>query len=340
MLQLRYRGSGNLAVEDVEPAALRPGEVRVRVHSVGLCKTDVYGYSGLNDMRDRVLGDGDVLVMGHEASGHVEELGPGASGPAVGTPVAVNPIYGCGTCERCRGGFENVCARRTVIGCSPAAPGAYAETMVVPHANVEPLAVGTPLELGALVEPLTVGAHAVRLAELSRETSALVIGGGLVGSGAALAARRRTEGDVLVLEPLAQRRQLCVHLGLRAAPPAEVLASGASFDIAFDCVARPETFAGAVSSVPPRGLVVLVGIWEDTIPLPVSTVVAHETRIIGSYGYSHADFADVAAWVGRRELDLSPIVERRVGFGAVIDAFDAYADGSLDAVRTMLQPAL
>ena len=78
-----------------------------------------------------------------------------------------------------------------------------------------------------------------------------------------------------------------------------------------------------MTAVPARGLVVLIGIWEDVIPLPVSTVVWRETRIFGSYGYSHADFADVAAWVDRREIDLAPIVERQVGFDDVIEAFEA-----------------
>ena len=71
MRQLSYRGGGSLAVEDVEAPALRAGDVRVRVHSTGLCKSDVYGYSGRNDRRDAVIGDGEVLVMGHETSGVV-----------------------------------------------------------------------------------------------------------------------------------------------------------------------------------------------------------------------------------------------------------------------------
>ena len=86
-------------MEDVEAPALTSGQVRVRVHSVGLCKSDIYGYSGVNDRRDAVLGDGGVLVMGHEAAGYVDELGPGTDGPPLGSPVAVNPIFGCGTCS-------------------------------------------------------------------------------------------------------------------------------------------------------------------------------------------------------------------------------------------------
>ena len=349
MLQLSYRGHGRLAVEDVAPAALRPGEARVRVHSAGLCKSDVYGYSGVNDRRDKVLGPGDVLVMGHEASGVVEEIAPQTSRATgyradrgtfvgVGDAVAINPIVGCGDCGACAAGEEHLCAHRTILGCTPAAPGAFAESVAVPMANLVRLPEGLPLEWGALVEPLAVGAHALRLADPAPGASALVVGGGPIGLGAALAARRRLGDGVLVLEPLPERRALCERLGLRAAAPEDVLGGERRFDVAVDCVARPETLEGAISAVPPQGTVVLVGIWSDYIPLPVSTVVWRETRIVGSFGYSRYDFSDVARWIGTSGVDLSPIIERRVRFDGVIGAFEAYADGSLAAVRTLLQP--
>ena len=339
MHQLSYRGGGDLRIDDVpalEPAA---GEVRVRVHSVGICMSDVYGVSGLNDRRDVVLGDGDVLVMGHEISGHVEALGPGVTAPPVGTAVAVNPIFGCGSCAACLRGDENLCAGRTVHGCAPAAPGGFADTIILPARNVVPLPPGTTPEVGALVEPLSVGFHGVRLAALGPADDVLVIGGGIIGLGAALAARRQVGDRVLVLEPRAERRALAEGLGLRTGHPDELADADGAFTVALDCVARPETFAGAVRAVPAGGRVVLVGIWADEIPLPVSLVVWRETRITGSYGYSHADVADVAAWVGSGAVDLTPVIQHRVGYDGLIDAFGAYADGSLTAVRTLFQPA-
>ncbi len=336
MRQLSYRGGGSLAVEDVEAPALRAGDVRVRVHSTGLCKSDVYGVSGRNDRRDAVIGDGEILVMGHETSGVVCDLGSQVAGVELGAQVAVNPIAGCGECDACRAGSENLCPSRAVYGCTPAARGGYAETMAVPAANVHRLADGTPLEWGALVEPLAVGHHGACLAALRPTDSVLVQGGGIVGLGAALAARRIVGDRVLVIEPVPERRALAQRLGLRAEAPS---GSPRRVDVVLECVARPETFRAAVDAVAPRGLVVLIGIFADEIPLPVSEVVGRETRIAGSYGYSQREFAAVTAWVGSGEVDLSPIVERRIGFDDVIGAFAAYADGSLDAVRTLLQPA-
>ncbi len=337
MRQLSYRGRGALTVEEVAPVAPGPGEVRVRVHSTGLCTSDVYGYAGVNDRRDVVLGDGDVLVMGHETAGFVDALGAGVEDLVIGDAVALDPIVGCGACAFCASGEPNLCDDRRVYGCLPSAPGGYADLVTIPREAVHALPPGTSLELGALVEPLTVGFHGVRLAHLRPEDEVLVIGGGIIGIGAALAARRLVGDRVLVLEPREERRALCTALGLRAAEP-DFDTLDRSYDVAIDCVARPETLAGAVGALRPQGLVMLVGIWEDEIPLPVSAVVWRETRISGSYGYSPADFADVVAWVGRGEADLDLLVQRRVGFDEVIPAFAAYAEGSLDAVRTLFQP--
>ena len=109
--------------------------------------------------------------------------------------------------------------------------------------------------------------------------------------------------------------------------------------MAIDCVARPETLAGALSAIPPGGTVTLVGIWQDEIPFSVSETVGRELRIVGSYGYSHGDFREVADWVSRGQRDLSPIIQGRVGFDEMVETFERYADGSLKAMRTVLQPA-
>lgn len=338
MLALAYRGQGRLSVEETPALTPGPDEARVRVHAVGLCTSDVYGVSGVNDRRDVVLGPGDTLVMGHEAAGHVAGA-PAGTGAGVqpGAPVVVNPIRGCGACADCAVGAANVCARRRVYGCLPALPGAYADELVVPAANLHPFAGPAPLEWGALVEPIAVGAHGVRLAGVARGDELLVVGGGMIGLGAALSAARRG-AEPLVLEPRPERRALAARLGLRAAAPSAVLGSGARFAAAVDCVARPETLAGAVAAVGRRGTVVLVGIWADEIPLPVSAVVAAETRIVGSYAFTDAEFADVAGWVASGVVDLGPLIEHRTGWDDLVDAFSGYADGSLTAVRTLFRP--
>ena len=122
---------------------------------------------------------------------------------------------------------------------------------------------------GALVEPLTVGFTRARLAALDPDAGVLVVGGGIIGLGAALAARRRVGDRVLVLEPRAERRALAGRLGLRAAAPGEVGRRGVRR--ACSTASRgPRPSPPRSDAVVTGGDIVLVGIWEDEIPLPVS----------------------------------------------------------------------
>ncbi len=337
MRALLYHGAGRLTVGELESPHVGPGEIRVRVDSVGLCRSDLYGYSGRNNRRDEVLGEGETLVMGHEAVGLIDELGAGVTGLQLGQAVAIDPIEGCGECERCAAGETNLCPDRRVYGCIPAAPGGFAETMVAPAANATPLSGPRPLEWGSLVEPLTVGEHGVRLADVSAGDRVLVVGGGVIGLGAAFAAARRG-ASVTVSEPQAERRAVIADLGLAAVSPPELDSLPPDFACALDCVARPETITAGVRAVGRSGTVVLVGIWADEVPFPVSRMVENETRIIGSFAYVHEDFVNVAEWVGQTDLDLGALIELRVGFDGVIDAFDRYADGSFDGIRTIFKP--
>jgi threonine dehydrogenase-like Zn-dependent dehydrogenase len=332
MRQLVFGGPFTLTVEDARPGDLGPGEIRIAVHSVGVCGSDVHGYAGVNARRTA------GMVMGHEAVGTVTELGPGVEQPALGTMVAVNPVLSCGECEFCRSGAENVCERRRIYGCVPGLPGAYAETFLVRASNAVPFEGAAPPEWGALVEPFSVGAHAAGVAGVGRGSEVLVIGGGPIGLGAALGARRRGAALVLVSEPNAHRREVAAALGFETLDPSSSEAPASSFAIAFDCVGHSATLAAALRAVPPRGRVVFVGLAEETIDLPTTPLMVGERTIAGSSVYTSADFRETADWIAGAEDDLSPVIEERVDLDGLAAVFEGYASGSLAVVKTVLQP--
>lgn len=338
--RLVFHGIGELAVESGPAPVAGEGEVLVEVDSVGLCRTDLYGFSGVNDRRQGAVDAAGVgLVMGHEAVGRVAALGAGVEGPPPGTAVAVNPIVWCGACESCRHGMENNCENRRVVGVEVALPGSYADTVVVPARNVVPFEGPAPIEWGALVEPIAVGGHGVALAGAPAGGSVLVFGGGLVGIGAALVARRLGAEKVLVIEPLAERRALIEGLGIDAADVGHG-PDRRSFDAAVDCVGRPETLNGSLAAVVPGGTVVQVGIYEGEVPVAVPELVDLERLLRGSYAYLPEEFADLTRWIASGEVDLTALIGLEVGFDGVVGAFEAYADGSLDAVRTLFRPSI
>lgn len=331
MRQLVFHGPRRLAVEDAPEPELGRGEVRVAVHSVGVCGSDVHGYAGVNARRS------PGMVMGHEAVGWVESIADGVEGLEPGEPVAVNPLVGCGECAFCLAGDDNLCERRRIYGCVPGLAGAYAEWIVVPAANVVPFEGDAPLEWGALVEPLSVGAHAARVAKVQPGEEVFVVGGGPIGLAAALAARWRGASRVLVSEPQAARRGIAERLGFETLDPTAVEPPRSEFPLAFECVGHSATLASALNAVPPRGRVVFVGLAEETIELPATPLMVGERTITGSSAYAASDFRATTTWTARRSVDLSPLIELRVGLDDLPGVFAGYADGSLQALKTLLQ---
>lgn len=329
MRQLVFDGPGRLRVQDAPRPVPRPGEVRVEVHSVGICGSDIHGYVGANDRR------APGMVMGHEVSGIVESLGDGVGGLAEGTPVAVNPAVTCGKCEFCRGSNQDqLCPERRLYGCVLELPGAFADSIVVRVENVVPLEGPAPLEWGALVEPFAVGDHGAELVGPPPPHGVLVVGGGPIGLGAALAARRRGAEPVVVSEPLAHRRAVAEALGLSTSDPTrDDRLEG--FGAAIECVAAPVTLRSAIEAVRPGGSVVVVGLGEPVIPLPIVPVVARERVVRGAFNYTRASFAAVARWVMSGEEDLSPVLESRVSLDELPGAFEGYANGSRRDVKTL-----
>lgn len=325
---------GSLAVEQRPRPELQPGQIRIAVHAVNYCKTDVLGYLGANDRRQRTIDGSGPLVMGHEMVGHVAERGPGVTGPAIGTPVVVDPIVACGHCEACRGGARNVCPDRRIVGVDPEWPGAYAESLVVPAENAVPFVGDVPLSWGAFVEPLAVGAHGLNRAGEVSGQRVLVLGGGIVGAGAALQAQRRGADGVTVSEPLAERRELLAGLGLTAVAPDEV---GGAYDIAVDCVATSATLTQAVGALRRRGRLVVVGVAAATADVPIMRVVDEEITLCGSFGSTRDEVETVTRWVAGGELDLGGLVQARVGWDEVIAGFDRYREPS-PPFRTALLP--
>lgn len=331
MRQLVFHGPRRLAVEEGTPRALVPGEVRVRVHSVGVCGSDVHGYAGVNARR------APGMVMGHEAVGTIVEAGAASDAP-VGAAVAINPIVGCGECTYCRAGDENVCERRRIYGCVPGLPGAYADEVVVPAANAVPFEGDVPLEWGALAEPLSVGARAARVGKIGRDDEVFVVGGGPIGLSAALAARRQGARRVVVSEPLTHRREVAARLGFDTVDPTSEEPPRSTMTKSIECVGHGLTLRAALEAVAPQGLVVFVGLAEETIELTPTPLMVGERVIAGSSAYASYDFRETVRWIASGDEDLGPLIEHRVDLDGLPEVFDAYAEGRLAAVKTLLQP--
>lgn len=338
MRVLVFNGPWQLTVEDRDEPVPADGQVLVRVAATGICGSDLHGFTGENGRRH------PGQVMGHETVGHVVATGPGVEDVRPGDTVTVNPLLSCGRCPACRGGAEQSCPERRVIGVDPTIVSAFAELLLAPAGNVVVLPSGMPLEYGALIEPLSVGYHAARRGGCGPQDRVVVIGGGPIGQACLLAAQRLGAERVVVTEPDPHRRPLVESLGARAVDPAgsdgdEVLeAAGGPATVVLDAVGSSRSFADAVRFTSYGARVVLVGMNSPTIDLPAYSISTEERTLIGSFCYSAADFRDTAAWVGRAPRNLARLVDGRVDLEHAADAFADLASGTSPRSKVLVFP--
>ena len=317
MKAIVWHGPGRMAIEErPEPQDPGAGELVVRPEAVGICGSEVEGYLG--HMGNRT----PPLVMGHEFAGVVVAAGDGA-GAWDGARVAVNPLAGCGRCRLCRAGQENLCPQRTLIGVHH--DGAFADLVTAPAANVRALPDGVEARVGALVEPLANGVHAVRLGLAGDPVSrAVVLGAGTIGLMTLQAALLSGIAHVTVLEPHAQRRERALTLGAHAAfgdadeaREAERSASdGVGADLVLDAVGAQATRATALTLLRPGGQAVYIGLAADDTTLGFHGIVRGQLGLRGSYAYTMADFEQALEW----------LVGGRASMGA-LDAVRPLEDG-------------
>lgn len=324
--QLVYNGDRRFELRETAAPSPGPGEAAIAVTAAGVCGSDVHGYAGLNDRR------APGTVMGHEATGRVVAVGEGVE-LAVGTQVALWPVLACGACDTCTGGRPHLCRERRLYGCIPELPGAFATTLLARAENLVPIPQDVPAEWGALVEPLAVGHHALTLAPPRAGDTVVVIGGGAIGIAAALAARRAGAGEVVIVEPVEQRRETLAALGLRAVVPED---APSDVELAVECVGYEATVQAAVAATRPGGTVVCVGLAAPEVRVPMVPLVIEERRLLGSSAYTLEDFRAVAAALRDDGVDLAPMIERRVALAELPEVFEDYASGRETAVKTLM----
>jgi len=276
-----------LEMADLPETKPEAGEVLIRVAACGICGSDVHGYDGSSGRRV------PPIVMGHEAAGTVAALGDGVTDFAAGDRVTFDSTVYCGTCAPCRRGEINLCDNRQVLGVSCAEyrrAGAFAEYVAVPSRIVYRLPDGLSFAEAAMLEAAAVAVHAVSLAQSFPESTALVVGVGMIGLLAAQALRAAGCSRVFVADVDGSRLKLAQDLGATAVLSAETdiakqvlqLTGGAGTDVVVEAVGRTETVTASVESVRRGGTVVLVGNISPEVSIPLQKVVTRQIRLQGS----------------------------------------------------------
>ncbi|MGB6180771.1 MAG: alcohol dehydrogenase catalytic domain-containing protein, partial [Rhodococcus sp. (in: high G+C Gram-positive bacteria)] len=198
-----YHGPNKVEITDVPEPHPGAGQVKIHVGFNGICGTDLHEYYAgpifIPTEPHALTGQQMPLVLGHEFSGTITELGAGVTGWAIGDRVAIEPIYRCGQCGPCRAGNYNIC--QTIGFHGLMSDGGMAEYTVVPTDMLHALPDSVSLELGALVEPMSVAYHAATLGDVQAGDTAVVFGAGPIGIGLWFALRGKGLENVTVVEP-------------------------------------------------------------------------------------------------------------------------------------------
>lgn len=248
-----------------EPVLTRPDDVLIRVDAVGMCGSDIHYYT-TGRIGSQVVRY--PFIVGHEFGGTVLEAGSAVTRVKPGDLVAVDPAMPCFACDQCRAGRSHTCRALRFLGCPGQAEGCLCERIVMPASSCVPVPAAFSAEDAALIEPLAIGAYAVKLAAFAPGSRVAIQGSGPIGLSVLLAALEAGAGGVTVSEPLAYRAAAARRLGATWAGAPDALephlaaAVPAGVDVVFECCGRQEAMDQAVRALKPGGKLVLIGIPE------------------------------------------------------------------------------
>ncbi|MFC2081131.1 zinc-binding alcohol dehydrogenase family protein [Bacteroidota bacterium] len=322
-------------IERAKPSA-GPGEVLLKLKYVGFCGSDLSSFMGKNPMIKY------PLVPGHEISAEIEKTGEGVpDGFDPGTPVTVVPYTNCGNCPSCRRGREYACQFNQTLGVQR--DGSMQEYLAVPRQKVLKAPNLNALEL-AMVEPLTVGFHAVERGRIGETDTVMVMGCGMIGAGAIVGAAIRG-AIVIAVDIDDQKLELARRLGAKYTINSgntdlhEMLTEITDADgpdVVIEAAGNPVTYLAAVDEVAFTGRVVCIGYSAQEVAFATKLFVQKELDIMGSRNATEDDFRAVISYLEKGTFPLEEMITLKVRPEAAAEAVQAWADDPGKVMKILL----
>ena len=310
----RFLGNKTFAVTDLPTPHAGPGELVLRNQVCGVCGTDVHIYHG-------EPGSADVnppVVLGHEYSGEVVEVGEGVTGFAVGDHVTVDPNIYCGHCAYCQNGKKQLCPSMEAIGVTR--DGGFAQYSRIPASQAFKLEPTVPWEAAAMAEPLACCLHGIDLAGIQAGDKVCVVGGGAIGLIMVQLAKLSGASQIVLSEPNEKRRQVGLQLGANAAldptrpdsQEAFAQALGGGANVVIECVGNVPAVKSAFQFAGKGATVLLFSVpkVDATFDLPLFDVYKKELTIKGSF-VNPDTHARAVALINSGKVDFGPIITHR-----------------------------
>ena len=321
-----------------EPVSVN-GSVIIDVLKCGICGSDIHYWES---------GEPKGLVLGHEYCGVVTDPGS-REDLKIGDRVTALPISPCGKCSSCLTGNHQYCREtwKYATGLSLTNPGALAPKMAIRPDMVIKVPDGISDEEVAMVEPTAVGLHAVHLADIKVGQKVLVIGSGIIGLVSAMFAKMEGASFVAVSETNESRAKRAIELGVadkyyNALDPEMInhvaADTNGGFDVVIECCGNDKAVTSSILTTKPGGTVVLVGVSQVPIAIPMVMAVMSELTMKGAIAYTKEEFETCIDLIDSKKIDVTKFISEIVGLEQVQESYEKLTSGTSDAIKILVDP--
>jgi len=324
--------NGRIKLEERETPTPGRGEVLIKVKRCGICMSDYHIYKGQFPRKKPV-------VLGHELSGVIVEIGKGVIGFKKGDRVTVNPILSCGYCEYCAQGDNNLCDEaRTVGGAGiEIMNGGFEEYTAVPEVNLGKLARDVTFEEGALTEPLGCVIRGIQQSRLSMGEKVLIVGAGPMGLLLLQVVKQYGASYIIVSEIVEERRKIAKRLGAdivlnpkdcNVAQEVKRMTNG-GVELAIEAVGRKKAAQDAYNSLRKGGRLLIFGVppEDEKIEFKLFPIYFYEYEIIGSYAITNDSFRKALRMINTHKVDVNSIITHILALKDLPKALKMQEDG-------------
>lgn len=331
-----YKGNKSFGLDAGQLHQPSADEVQIQVAYCGICGTDMHVFHGNMDARV-----GLNRIIGHEMSGRITAVGARAGDISVGQKVTVRPLDNCNDCPACDAGYKHICHNLKFLGLDT--HGALQSYWNVPKKLVHNLPDSIRLDHAALIEPIAVACHDVRLAELKKGETAVVIGGGPIGILVALVAR--SEGaEVVISEVNPNRLAIAQQLGFEVVNPREInladkidsLTNNKGADVVFEVSGTQQGVDTMTQIASARGRIVMVAIHAKKPEIDLFQFFWRELKLIGARVYEEIDFEKAIDIVDSGVIDIETIITNVVPLKKIQSAFEEL-DRNPTAMKSLIE---
>ncbi len=295
-------------VEDNTTHTPQAGEVKIKPVAVGVCGSDIHVFEGLHPFVSL------PVYPGHEVAGRVTELGPGTDPTWQDAMVVLEPNVTCGQCRACKEGRYNICEKLAVMGFQT--PGAMSQEFIAPTHRLHKLPKNISAETGAMIEPLAVAVHAVKLADVQNKKVA-VLGAGTIGLLVAQVTRAYGAKEVEVYDLVESRKKIANTLGFKIG---EDFAAG--YDTIFECVGNGGALSSAIERARKGATIVVVGVYGKPATIPAALIQDWELVLKGALMYTGQDYKDAITLLTENKINVAALITHRFQLPEVKAAFE------------------